>query len=111
MKEPVTAKSSAKRRGRPSKVEPDHSGEFTEMVKPEPSKEPTREEQCREALKALAAPRMPDYAGIVAPFREEVQAARAAGRGWDAIADVLKKHGYNIGGGALKTVIEKGARA
>ena len=66
----------------------------------------TEEDQCRQALRALAVPLHPDYAGMIAPFHEEIQAARAAGRSWDIISKTLKKYGYNVGPKALTRLIE-----
>ena len=62
----------------------------------------TDEDQCRQALRALAVSLHPDYAGMIAPFRHEIQAARAAGRGWDIISKTLKQFGYKIGVKALR---------
>ena len=86
---------SPKRRGRPSKVK-------TESTTSKSTAKPTDEEQCRQALRALAAPWRPDYMGMIAPFRQEIQAARAAGRGWDIISKTLKQFGYKIGVKALR---------
>ena len=85
---------SPKRRGRQPRMKPENSS----PAKPTP----TDEERCRQALRALAVSVRPDYAGMIAPFRQEIRAARAAGRGWDIISKTLKQFGYKIGVNALR---------
>ncbi len=96
-----------KRRGRPKKDKKERSNAKTVPVSDAPADPRVMVEDCRKALRTLAEPRTKDYSGIIAPFREEIKAARAAGRGWALIAKTLRQFGYPISTLPLKKAMSE----
>ena len=62
----------------------------------------TKEDQCRQKLRELAAiPRKITADDVISTFRQEIQDARNAGASWETISKVLKECGYNVGDSTL----------